>query len=213
MRPDSATSRGSIFGPLPLISGLSLLDDRAAGPVGVEEQMANYNTRTVITDEVLLTEDQAAALVYRGAECYNTRRQEETVLDGIIHGRMPCNEYAVSFEEGWDNQVEDYEDLNQWINDFGHDPEDFNDEIRRLVVMEEVNLLHEILKVNPKKDKIEQQSAWTCSKMRLDGFGGSGLIITRKGYLYLTTSHFDIDEDGVVNPSGGFKLWEAASDV
>jgi hypothetical protein len=57
-------------------------------------------------------------------------------------------------------------------------------------------------------DHIEQQSSWSCSKMRLDGFGGSGLIVTRKGYLYLTTTRFEIEEDGTVKFGGEFITWE-----
>jgi hypothetical protein len=44
--------------------------------------------------------------------------------------------------------------------------------------------------------------------MRLDGFGGSGLIVNRKGYLYLTTSHYEIGDDGVIEPSGKFVFWD-----
>jgi hypothetical protein len=46
--------------------------------------------------------------------------------------------------------------------------------------------------------------------MRTDGFGGSSLHVTRKGYLYLTTTDVVIDEDGTCRHAGKFEPWTTA---
>ena len=174
--------------------------------------MADYYTRTVITAPVLLSPDLVAVLNARGAalDCIS----EETVLDGIVAERMPLGEYYVTFADGW---TEPCDDVDEFLIEYAGwdeaDAEAASPEIRELMVADDADILHEILKLNPEMDHIEQQSSWSCSKMRLDGFGGSGLIVTRKGYLYLTTSHFEIDEDGVAAYAGGFKLWESEEAV
>lgn len=166
--------------------------------------MANYYTRTVITEPVLLTSDLSDLLTARGAELY-PEGQHETVLDGIVHERPPLTSYSVVFEDGWNNQYEDFE---EWEYDHGEDGDTHSDEFKRLFELGEHEILREIIKVNPDKAEIVMQSSWSCSKMRLDGFGGSGLIVNRKGYLYLTTSHYVVEADGTIKPGAEFVTWD-----
>jgi len=169
--------------------------------------MANYYTRTVLTESVLLTEDLHAVLRARGATIYE-ESAPETVLDGIVHERMPLGKYSVVFEDGWTCPCEDVDEfLVEYAGWDDDDAANLSPEARELVLADEPFILHEILKLNPELDHINMQSAWGCSKMRLDGFGGSGLIVNRKGYLYLTSNHYEIDEDGVIEPSGKFRFW------
>lgn len=168
--------------------------------------MANYYTRSVITDTFLLTPEMSTALTFRGA-AVDPEGPGETVLDGMVNERPPLRSYSITFEDGWNDLVESYESVDEWIKDEGERPEDWNDEAKRLLWLDKEDLLHEVLKVNPDKDVIEMQSAWSCSKMRLDGFGGSGLIVTRKGYLYLTSTHYEVDEGGTIKPCGEFRAW------
>lgn len=174
--------------------------------------MADYYTQTVITDTFLLTEEMRDALDARGAEVY-AEGPGETILDGLVNERPPLREHSIAFQEGWSDLVESYGSVDEWIEDEGHDPEDWNDEAKRLLWLDKEDFLLEILKVNPDKDQIEMQSAWSCNKMRLDGFGGSGLIVTRKGYLYLTSTHYQVDEDGTIKHAGGFQAWADEQDA
>lgn len=168
--------------------------------------MANYYTRTVITEPFLLTDDLRDVLTARGGELY-PEGEKETVLDGIVHERPPLSSYSIVFEDGWNNQ---WDDVNEYIDDMLDDEEanGLSDEFKRMFEMEEHEILREILKVNPARGHIEEQNSWGCSKMRLDGFGGSGLIVNRKGFLYITSSNYEIDEDGIIQAGGSFTFWE-----
>jgi hypothetical protein len=171
--------------------------------------VANYYTRTVLTETVLLTEDLASILVARGAQLYEEDGKGENVLDGIVNERPPLKRYSVVFEDGWTDPCDD---VDEFLIDYAgwddEDAENASPEFRKLVIEDEHVILREILKVNDDKQEIDMQSGWGCSKMRLDGFGGSGLIVNRKGYLYLTSSHYEIDADGTIKHAGGFVSWD-----
>ena len=169
--------------------------------------MADYYTRTVITDSVLLTTDLVAVLNARGAslDC----EEEETVLDGIVHERMPLGLYTVAFERGWNATCEDVDEfLIEYANWDEADVLAASDELRKMAVASELDILREILKLNPEAESIDMQSSWSCSKMRLDGFGGSGLILTKLGFLYITSSDYAIAEDGSICQGSAFTTWE-----
>jgi len=170
--------------------------------------MANYYTRTVITQPFLLTGDLVSVLKARGASLY-PEGEGETVLDGIVNERPPLTSYSIVFDDGW---TEPCEDVDEFLVDYcGWDDEDCekaSPEFRALVVKSEHEILREIIKVNPQKEEIVEQSSWGCSKMRLDGFGGTGLIVNRKGFLYITTHDFTVDADGTIKPGSEFVSWK-----
>jgi len=169
--------------------------------------MANYYTRSVITGPVLLSPNLVAVLSARGAEldCI----EEETVLDGIVAERMPLGLYTVAFENGWTDPCEDVDEfLIEYAGWDDADVEAATTEFRELVIADEVDILREVLKLNPDADCIDMQSSWSCSKMRLDGFGGSGLILTKLGFLYITSSNYAIAEDGSLCLASAFTPWE-----
>lgn len=171
--------------------------------------MADYYTQTVLTEPVYLTEELYGVLTLLQADI-TPAGDTETVLDGIVRERPPLTKYYVTFPEGWRTACgEDVDEFLVEHLDLGEEEiEALSDKFREMIVMDEPELLREIIKLNPEMEHIEMQSSWSCSKMRLDGFGGSGLIVNRKGYLYLTTTHYEIDEDGVIEHAGGFKFWE-----
>jgi hypothetical protein len=171
--------------------------------------MANYYTRTVITETFLLTEELVSVLSARGAAVYS-EGEKETVLDAIVAERPPLSRFSIVFEDGW---VEPCDDVDEFLIEYAGWSSDkveehYSESFRELVVAGEAAILLEILKLNPDREHIEMQASWSCSKMRLDGFGGSGVIVNRKGYLYLTTTQYEIDEDGVIEPSGKFVFWD-----
>jgi hypothetical protein len=170
--------------------------------------MADYYSRTVICETLLLTDDQQRALELVGASM-DPMGGDETILDGIVNERPPLKEYYVYFPNGWTNACEDVDEF--LIEYAGLDDEEAAEvsaEARRLVVLQEPDLLREVLKVNPDLDVIQMQESWSCSKMRPDGFGGRSLWLNRKGYLYVCTSQVEIDEDGIIENPSSFHLWE-----
>lgn len=169
--------------------------------------MADYYSRSVITEQAKLTKTMARVLEARGATLYEEGK--ENILDGLASGRVPLTTYAIVFGEGWSNC---YETADEWAEDYGDEDEDITDEFRELFEMSEENLMHEILKINPDLDSLESQCGWSCSKMRLDGFGGSSVIVTRKGYLYITTTNFEVEEDGTIKPGNVFHAWDEEDD-
>lgn len=172
--------------------------------------MANYYTRTVITESVLLTDALHSVLLVRGAQA-ECEGPSETILDALAFGREEIlNSYYVTFENGWNNQ---WDSVDEYIDDELDEGESVSDEFRRLFEMEEHEILLEILKINPMQDHIVEQSSWSCSKMRADGFGGSGLIVNRKGFLYITTSNYQIRDDGEIIHGGTFTPWEECANV
>lgn len=173
--------------------------------------MANYYTNEVITDAVYLTDDLCKLLQMKGAEVEPTG-EKQTVLDGMVNGAI-LNQYYVTFENGWN---EYYETFDEWAAEELYDDDEVaevSDYIKAHFGYGKEDLLHEVLKVNPEMDHIVMQAAWSCSKMRLDGFGGSGLIVNRKGYLYLTTSNYVIDEDGTIRNASQFTTWESEQEA
>lgn len=173
--------------------------------------MADYYTQSVFDKPVLMTEDLASVMQNRGAEVH--RYNEETVLDGIVHGRPPLSLYGVTFDEGWNDLIDAFETLEAWADDTGENLDDYSDEWKRLAVLDEPSTLYEILKLNPEMEEISLQSSFTCSKMRLDGFGGSGLVVNRKGYLYITTTNWEEEPDGTIVLGSKFVPWEESADV
>lgn len=174
--------------------------------------MANYYSRTVITECVLLTDELVSILEARGADVC-VEGVKETVLDGLANDRVPLSSYSVVWSEGWTDPCDD---ADEFLVDYAFWDEERIDnaspEFRKLVISSEAVILREIAKVNPQKTYIEMQSSWSCSKMRLDGFGGSGLIVSLKGYLYITSNDYCIDEDGVIAPRSVFSPWDELED-
>lgn len=169
--------------------------------------MADYYTKTTLREVVLLSDDLNDALSARGATTY-PEGEGETILDGIVAERPPLSKFSVVFEDGLTSVYSDNPE--EMMEQCGLDPEDTdaNDEFKRFLVMEEEYLLREILKINPDTNSLELSSSHSCSKMRLDGFGGSSLHVTRKGWLAVSTGYVDIDDDGTINYRGEFHPWK-----
>lgn len=167
--------------------------------------MADYYSQTTLTAQVLLTQTLVAVLEARGASLYPDG-DGETVLDSLVTGQAPRRLYGVVWDGGWNNPcgltVEDF------MEDRELDPDDTSEEVKALLLSEDEDILHEILKINPDIDLLEMTEAWTCSKMRLDGFGGRSLMVNRTGYLHIGTTRFHVDEDGVIEPDNAFKFWK-----
>jgi len=162
--------------------------------------VANYNTREVVTTPVNLTKVMQQVLTLRGAGIDVIG--EGCVLESMVTGKL-SDECTVAFEEGWSDN--DPEELIEW-----HEPEVSDEdkpEFDRLLALDKHEFFREVLKVD-EADHIDLQSSWSCSKMRLDGFGGSGLIVNRTGFLYITTCDFTISDDGEIAPRSVFSPWE-----
>jgi len=163
--------------------------------------MANYYTREVVTKPLMLTDLMVSVLQMRGAEV--EKIDESNVLDSIVAGQM-LYECIITFESGWDDN--EPEELLEW-----HDPETTDEdkaEFDRLLAMEKIDFFREVLKVNSDANSIQLQAAWTCDRMRLDGFGGSSCHISRKGYMYVSTTDVDVDDDGTFHAGAQFYPWE-----
>jgi hypothetical protein len=167
--------------------------------------MANYYTRTTLDKVVGLTSDLHDVFEKRGGTLYEEGEQE-TVLDGIVAERMPMSSYSVVFEEGLNGIMDDT--VEGCLAEMEIEPDNVSDEFKRLVMLDEAELLLEILKLNPDIEELDLQSAHTCSKMRLGAFGGSGLIVNRTGYLYVSTATYEIDEDGIIQSTAAFRFWD-----
>lgn len=171
--------------------------------------MANYYSPTVFRQPVRLTDLIYRVLEVQGGNCFPTA-EVETILDGIVKERPPMTEYTVAFEEGWSGgrgveEYLEYIDADEVEKELG--PEQF-EEFKRLLDLESHQLLREILKADPDIEMIEVQCGFNCSKMRLDGYGGYALIVNRKGYLYINTGGYEIDEDGIIQSTAAFQFWE-----
>jgi len=169
--------------------------------------MADYYSQTTLREVVLLTDELVSALKARGADL-GPEGEQESVLDGIVNERPPLSRFTVVWSEGWTHACEDVDEfLVEYVGWDEADVEKASPEFRRLVVLPEEDLLHEILKLNPDIELLEMNEAWTCSKMRLDGFGGRSLVVNRKGYLHIGTGRYHVDEDDVICPDNAFKFW------
>lgn len=167
--------------------------------------MADYYSQTTLTQEVLLTQDLATVLTARGATLY-PGSDGETVLDALVTGEMPRRLYAVVWPEGWRNSCGDT--LEDFMEEIELEEDDATETVKAHLIAEEEDILHEVLKINPDIEMLEMNEAWTCSKMRLDGFGGRSLVVNRKGYLHIGTHRYHVDEDGVICPDNAFKFWK-----
>ena len=174
--------------------------------------MADYYTQTVLTAPVLMTEDMVSVMQAHGAEV-NLCGERETVLDGIVLERPPLNLYAVTFDNGWNHLIDTFETLEAWAEDTDENLDDYSEEWKRLAALDEPTTLYEILSINPKLEALSLQSAWGCSKMRLDGYGGSGLVVNRKGYLYITTTNWEEEPDGTIVLGSKFVPWKESAGV
>jgi hypothetical protein len=187
-----------------------MVHDRAVGKHQLADQgegnlgMADYFTQEVVTEPALITTIMEEVLVLRGAELYPDG--DENALDHLVSG-VQARTHSIGFEEGWRDGGPS--ELIEWHEpDLDHLSDEDRKEFDRLLAMGKADFFHEVLKINPKKTNIELQAAWTCSKMRLDGFGGSGLFISRKGYLYVTTCRAAVDDDGTIRNLNEFTPWE-----
>jgi hypothetical protein len=174
--------------------------------------MADYFSQGVLTEGVYLTPAMVDVIErICDGETYATGN-DQTVLDGMVNGQMPLNEYHVTFESGWDDACAHYEweELLDWKGIDDHDLEDLDDvdEFKRLALLDQAKFMREILKVNPEKASLHYEAAHTCSRMRLDGFGGSSVTVTRKGYMYKSTNYPTIDEDGTISDVPNFTPWD-----
>jgi hypothetical protein len=166
-------------------------------------------TKTTLDKVVGLTTDLHDVFERRGATLY-LEGEEETVLDGIVAERPPMSSYAVVFEEGLTGLYTDT--LEEELVEMDIEPGEVSDEFKRLIMLDGAELLLEILKLNPEIEELDLQSAsfkrFNSSVSRLDGFGGSGLIVNRKGYLCIATSNYEIDEDGIIQARAAFRFWD-----
>lgn len=170
--------------------------------------MADYYTNTVITSSFRMTEDLVRILEMRGATVHPDG-EPETILDGIVKDRVPLRAYHVTFEQGFDSTLGGYyESIEEWADEEGEDLDSISDYVKEHALDDEPDILHEILKLNPDEPYIEMQSGWGCSKMRIDGFGGSSLHVSRKGYMYVTTTEVTVEDDGTIKFGGEFQLWD-----
>lgn len=167
--------------------------------------MADYYSKGTIRPFVQLTDLLYKALETQGAS-FEVIDSSETVLDGIIKERMPMTQYYVYFEESW-SDGQGSEEYLEWTDTEDMEPEDLV-EFTRLLDLQQEDLLLEILKLNPEVEEVEHQCAHSCSKMRPDGFSGTGLIVNRKGWLYINTGSWEVDEDGIIQSTAAFKFWE-----
>jgi len=169
--------------------------------------VANYYTRSVITDTFLLSNTLVGVLKARSATVVEAEKRE-TILDGLVNERIPLTSYYITCNEGWSDLIDSYSSIEEWAEYEGEDLDELSDDFKELIMLDEPYLLREILKLNPGKNYIERQSGWSCDKMRLDGFGGSSLTVTKKGYLYVTTTDTLVTEDGEVRFGGEFYEWD-----
>ena len=175
-----------------------------------------YYSPTVLTSPVFLTDVQAAAInLTTGGEADPTG-EKENVLDGLANGRQPLTQYYVTFEQGWDDgrgadELIDWHDINLEEMEAEEGPE-YVAEFRRLLGIEQHEFLREVLKVNPELPVLELQTGFTCSRIQIDGYGGRGLHVNRKGYFYISTDDVEIDEDGTITLGSKFTPWKKESD-
>jgi len=167
--------------------------------------MADYYSKGTIRPFVNLNAMLYKALETQGAS-FEVTDDSETVLDGIIKERPPMTEYYIYFEESW-SDGQGSEEYLEWAETDDLSPEDLT-EFTRLLDLQMEDLLHEILKLNPEVEEIEHQCAHSCSKMRPDGFSGTGLIVNRKGWLYINTGSWEVDADGSIRSTAAFHPWD-----
>ena len=169
--------------------------------------MADYYSQGVIDGDFLLSTALVTVLSAQNAKLYS-EEDGETVLDGIVNERTPLKSYSIVFGEGWDCWDGRYENLEEATDFEDTNLDKWSDETKRLAMLSMEDLLHEILKVNPEAHSIDYKEAHTCSKMRFDGFGGMGVFVTRKGYLYIHTGRAEVEDDGTIKFGGEFRSWE-----
>lgn len=165
--------------------------------------MADYYSQTTLAQLVLLNKTLEDVLKARGADLHE-EDDGETILDALVTGQPPRKLYGIVWPEGWRNPCGST--VEAFMEEI--DLEEATDEVKALMLLEDEDILHEILKINPDCDLLEMNEAWTCSKMRLDGFGGRSLMVNRTGYLHIGTSRYHEDEDGVIVPDNAFKFWK-----
>jgi hypothetical protein len=142
--------------------------------------MADYYSRGVVTPNLTLTPEMLGALVIRGATI--NRCGEDNVLDQLARGNQNIQNVYVVFEEGL-RRPDEYDIKDYYLAN--ETSEERKAEITRLALLEEANLFREILDANPNLDHI-------CSFMRDDGFGGSGLYVTRTHFLYISDDSAEV---------------------
>lgn len=167
--------------------------------------MADYFTQTVISHAHYLTQDMADVLEARGAELDPTG-EERTILDSLAGKGIPAKEYHITFSEGWNDWPEEFE---EWAEDYAaDDPNNYSEGFKELFELDRANFLYQVLLLDPEAVAVEVQESQSCSKMRTDGFGGSSLTVTRKGYLFLYTGNIEIDDDGTIRSGAKFVPWD-----
>lgn len=142
--------------------------------------MANNYSQATLTPSCLhLTPDQETWLAASGA---SIEPSEEKGRKGTyVFWRM------------WFNEAPDYDGFLSQVE--LEDEQEIEKEAKRLEALGGIeNVLRSILK-NPENRHIEKlniQGAYTCSRMRSDEFGGYALVVTRKEFVWFSTSSLDL---------------------
>lgn len=171
--------------------------------------MADYFSPTVFTAAIGLTNILRHALEIQGAS-FEEAEEPETALDGLANGRLPLSFHYVSFSEGW-NDGQDADEMLEYIDDIDAvekelGPEGFNT-LKEMLNGDQTDMVYHILEANPDMEMVDVQCGFSCSRMRLDGYGGYGLIANRKGYLFNCSTGYMVEADGTIKPTGEFIEW------
>lgn len=166
----------------------------------------NYTQTTVEPSNLTLTPVLKAALEAVGARIEGG--EEDTTLDQVVRGDRNVHDVYVFFEDGFREYEEGFSDL---------DTSGLNDEecaeVERLLKLDEVHLLREVLLANPEVKSLEVKSAYYCSKMRPGEFGGGGLYITRSHYCYVGDNSAEVQADGTIKVTAVVEKFDAAPPV
>lgn len=147
--------------------------------------MADYFTQAVMTPAVRLTPAMREAPALTNA----TVESEEGCLDSVFWSETPTDPDGSEVEErlGSFERAEDAAEFQRLAG--------------LLVNGKFEHFLREVLAHNPEVRAIEVHKAFTCSRMRADGFGGEGVYVTRTQYAVVGDRSVVVDEQtGEIRP-------------